>query len=123
MFLSVEKKKRAQIFSELYEFNERLLINMKFNKNPVDKVAEDFKSVKRLMQGERLLTGSDADTVSDYFGSLGLSDALSQIDYLNDRKSALLKLKEDSFADYKRYSSLYIKIFFMVGVLIAVLLV
>lgn len=123
MFLSAEKKKRAQVYAELYEFNERLLINMKFNKNPVGQVAEGFKYVGKILQGENVLSGSDGEVISDYFASLGASDALSQIDYLNDRKAALSKLKEESFSDYKRYSSMYIKIFFMVGVLIAVLLV
>ena len=50
------------------------------------------------------------------------SDAMSQIDYLNERREQLLKLKEQSQKDYKRYSSLYVKIFFMIGVLMAVLM-
>ena len=123
VFLSAEKKKRAQVYAELYEFNERLLLNMKFNKYPVEQVAEGFKYVEKILQGGQVLQGSDNKTINDYFASLGTSDALSQIDYLNDRKAALSRLKDESFSDYKRYSSLYIKIFFMVGVLIAVLLV
>ncbi len=54
--------------------------------------------------------------------NLGKSDALSQIDYLNDRKATLAKCRDDSLSDYKRYGSLYVKIFFMIGVLAAVLL-
>ena len=58
----------------------------------------------------------------EYTRNLGKTDALSQVDYLNERKSALKKYKDDSFADYKKYNSLYIKIFFLIGVLAAVLL-
>ena len=111
VFLSAEKKKRAQVYAELYEFNERLLLNMKFNKYPVEQVAEGFKYVEKILQGGQVLQGSDNKTINDYFASLGTSDALSQIDYLNDRKAALSRLKDESFSDYKCYSSLYIKIF------------
>lgn len=74
------------------------------------------------MRGEKLLDGEDGETVSDYFSNLGKTDALSQIDYLNARKVQLLKLKDESCADYKKYSSLYVKIFFLIGVLAAILL-
>lgn len=111
-----------QVFSELYEFNEQLLINLKYARNPIDKVAENFKYVPEILQGEKSLDGKDGEIISEYVVNLGKSDALSQIDYLNDRKAVLAKCRDESFDEYKRYSSLYVKIFFMVGVLMAVLL-
>ncbi len=111
-----------QIFSELYEFNEQLILNLKFARQPVDKVAEPYKYVPEILKGEPVLDGKDGEIISEYIVNLGKSDAMSQIDYLNGRKSSLEKLKEESFTNYKKYSSLYVKIFFMVGVLIAVLL-
>ena len=120
--LSAGKKKRMQVFSELYEFNEQLILNVKFNRNPVAKVAEPFKFIPEILQGKKILGKADDETISDYIVNLGKSDAVSQVDYLNGRKAALAKLKEDSANDYKKYSSLYVKIFFMVGVLMAVLL-
>ena len=68
-----------------------------------------------------MLDGDDGDIRSDYAVNLGKTDAISQIDYLNGRKTALEKYKNESTQNYKKYSSLYIKIFFLVGVLIAVL--
>ncbi len=122
VFLSAGKKKRYQIFSELYEFNEQLLINLKYSRKPLDEVAKDYKFMPSILGGEKVLTGNDGAFIADYTTGLGKSDAMSQIDYLNDRKSALLKLKEESFSDYKKYGSLYVKIFFMVGVLLAILM-
>lgn len=122
VFLSAGKKKRYQVFSELYEFNEQLLLNLKFSKKPLSQVAQPFKYVPDILNGKKILEGNDAAFISDYKAELGKSDAMSQIDYLNDRKSALLKFKDESFSNYKRYGSLYIKIFFMVGVLMAILL-
>lgn len=120
--LSAGKKKRMQIYAELYEFNEQLLLNMKFSRRTLDKIASNFKYIPRIVNGEKLLDGEDGETVSDYFTNLGKTDALSQIDYLNARKVQLAKLKEESYTDYKKYSSLYVKIFFLIGVLAAVLL-
>ena len=122
VFLSAKKKKRMQIFSELYEFNEQLLINMKFSRRTMDKVAQNFKLIPDVLNGKILLDGKDGETVSDYVFNLGKSDALSQIDYLNERKVILAKCRDESAENYKKYSSLYIKIFFLLGVLMAVLL-
>ncbi len=116
------KKKKMLVYGELYEFNEQLILNMKFSKNPLSAVAEKYTFVPKILKGEEVLSGQDGDILNDYAVNLGKSDALSQIDYLNGRRAALEKLKEESAADYKKYNSLYIKIFFMIGVLIAVLI-
>lgn len=122
VFLSANKKRRMQVFSELYEFNEQLIMNLKFIRNPIDKLAENFTYMPKILKGEKVLDGRDGEFVSDYVFSLGKSDSVSQIDYLNERKSALSRYRDESAAEYKKYSSLYIKIFFMVGVLTAVLI-
>lgn len=122
MILSAGKKKRMQVFSELYEFNEKLIVNLKFDRRPVGKVAEGFKFMPKILNGERVLDERDDDLLFGYVRDLGKSDALSQIDYLSAKSAALLKLKDETFTEYKKYSSLYIKIFFMIGVLAAVLL-
>lgn len=122
VMLSAAKKKRMQVFAELYEFNEQLLLTLKYSRASIDKVASSFKFVPKILSGEKVLTGSDGELICDYMQSLGKSDALSQIDYLNEKKTVLKKYKEDSFGEYKKYSSLYVKIFFLIGVVIAVLL-
>lgn len=122
VFLSANKKRRMQIFSELYEFNEQLLLNLKFSRQTLDKIAKNFKFVPDILQGKILLDGRDGEIISEYVFNLGKSDALSQIDYLNERKAILTKFKDESAENYKKYSSLYVKIFFLLGVLMAVLL-
>lgn len=121
-FLAASKKKRMQIFAELYEFNEQLILTLKYSRASIDKIAAPFKYVGSILKGENLLGGGDADVIRDYTENLGKTDALSQVDYLTERKTILKKYKEDSFTDYKKYSSLYVKIFFLIGVLAAILL-
>ena len=122
VFLSANKKKRALVFSELCEFNEQLIMNLKFNKSPLYDVAQNFKYMPVALKGGKVLDGKDGEVVSDYFVNLGKSDAMSQIDYLNGRKEMLAKYRDESQLNYKKYSSLYVKIFFMLGVLMAVLM-
>lgn len=122
VFLSAKKKRRMQIFSELYEFNEQLLLNLKFSRQTLDKIAQNFKFIPDILQGKILLDGRDGEIIGEYVFNLGKSDALSQIDYLNERKATLKKCKDESAEIYKKYSSLYVKIFFLLGVLMAVLL-
>lgn len=110
------------VFSELYEFNEQLLLNLKFARLSLDKVAGNFKYIPALLEGKTVLDGEDGKMIGEYISGIGKSDALSQIDYLSERKVALFKRKEESAENYKKYSSLYIKLFFLLGVLMAVLL-
>ena len=122
IFLSANKKKRMQIFSELYEFNEQLILTLKFTRAPIEKIAEPYKFVPDILNEKELLPGEDGQFLKDYVRNLGKTDALSQVDYLNERKSILNKYKDESCADYKKYSSLYVRIFFLIGVMTAVLL-
>ena len=122
MLLSSDKKKRAAVFAELYEFNERMLINLKFGKMRLSQVAADFKFIPDILAGRRVLGGADGQFLSDYVKNIGVSDSVSQIDYLNERKPAIKKMMEESGENYKKHSSLYIKIALMIGILIAVLL-
>ena len=122
VFLSANKKKRMQVFAELYEFNEQLILNLKFLRSSIDKVASPFKFIPDILNGDIPLLGDDGEFIRNYTENLGMTDALSQVDYLSERKTLLKKYKEESFSDYRKYSSLYVKIFFLIGVVIAVLL-
>ncbi len=122
VFLSANKKKRMQVFSELYEFNEQLILTLKFSRSSINTIASPFKYVSKILNGESVLKGADDTVVKDYVQNLGKTDALSQVDYLSERKQTLKKYKEESYTDYKKYSSLYVKIFFLLGVMAAVLL-
>ncbi|MDE6585616.1 MAG: hypothetical protein K2K80_02930 [Clostridia bacterium] len=122
VFLSAGKKKKMHVFSELYEFNEKLIMNLKFNRMSMDKVAEGFKYIPEILSGNSVLEGKDSELINEYIVNLGKSDAVSQLDYLNGRKAYLAKYRDESNTEYKKYGSLYVKIFFMIGVLMAVLL-
>ena len=122
VLLSAEKKKRAAVYSELYEYNELLLLNLKFGREDMRKLSERFRYMRDIVDGKSVLKGADGEFLKSYVANLGATDASSQIDYLNERKAYIKRNKDESLEEYKKYSSLYIKIFLMLGVLIAVLL-
>lgn len=122
VFLSAGKKKKMQVFGEFYEFNEQLALTLKFSRLSLSKVAAPYKYVTSALGGNKLLKGEDQKVIDDYLESLGKTDASSQIDYVNERRAVLKKYSEESGTEYKKYSSLYVKIFFMIGILLAVLM-
>ncbi len=122
MAISAEMKKEMKVFGQFYDFNKKLILNLKFNKDKVAVVAEEFDSVKRAMRGERVVKGEDGEFLSRYIGDIGKTDAPTQLVYLNEKGQTLLNLKQKSEEKYKKYGSLYFKLSLMAGILIAVLL-
>lgn len=122
MALSANKKKRKAVFAQFYEFNEQLLLNLRYEKNRLCDVAKDYKYVSETLEGKVPLDGEDGKIIEAYLKNLGSSDTASQTEYLTERKKVLKRLADESENDCKRYSSLYLKIALMAGILVAVLL-
>lgn len=122
MALSAEKKRKKAVFSQFYDFNESLIVNLKYGKDKVSDVAKDYDFVLKAMRGEEVLSGEEGAFLTDYIKNIGKTDAQTQIGYLNDRKNYLQQFRDKSQDDYKKYSSLYFKLSLMAGILIAVLL-
>ena len=122
VILSADKKKRAQVYTELYEFKEKMLMNLKFGRMKISQIAAQFRYMPDIVVGKRVLGGDDGRFIDEYIKNIGISNSSSQIDYLNERRNAIRKNMEESQNNYKKYSSLYIKIALMIGILIAVLL-
>ena len=59
----------------------------------------------------------------DYFSMLGRGDSNSQKAYFSSVKSALSDHKKKSAADCQRYGDLYLKLGFLLGLAILVLIV
>lgn len=111
-----------KVFAQFYEFNEKLLLNLKYGRNKVKEIAGEYEYVQTVLDGKSVLKGEDDDFLQNYISNIGCTDAYSQVDYLNERKQLLKKYKEDSESAYKKYGALYIKIAIMIGILVAVLL-
>lgn len=120
--ISAELKREMKVFAQFYDFNEKLILNLKFNKDKVDVIANDYEFVKKAMGGDCPVKGGDGEFLKNYVSDIGKTDAPTQILYLNERGQTLLALKQKSEERYKKYGSLYLKLSIMAGILIAVLL-
>lgn len=99
-----------------------MLMNVKYGRVKLSEVSAKFKYVGDVLAGKTVLGGDDGQILAAYASCVGATDPQSQIDYLNERKAILKKLRDESAENYKKYSSLYVKIALMVGILLAVLL-
>lgn len=122
MAVSAEKKREKVVFAQFYDFNEKLILNLKYGREKVNKIAEDYNYVKKVMDGGEVLKGENGAFLKSYVDGIGGSDALTQVDYLNEKKHTLQEFKQKSEENYKKYGSLYFKLSVMAGILIAVLL-
>lgn len=120
--ISAEKKREMNVFGQFYDFNEKLILNLKFNRDKIGTVADEFDLVKRVMSGDQLIKGGEGEFLKRYLSDIGKTDAPTQIEYLNEKGQTLEKLKKKSEENYKKYGSLYLKLSLMAGILIAVLL-
>ena len=122
MALSADKKKQYKIMCEFYDFNESLMLNIKYERKRFEEILGGFNTVKKALNGEEVIGGEEGEFIKKYLDGIGTTDAQSQISYLGEMKEKLSKYKSESETKYKKYGSLYLKLCIACGILIAVLL-
>ena len=144
-FLAKKYRQRKLFFKQLSEFNERFLSEIAYYRRPIkdftekytykgefDELLQDFFNA--LQSNESLqvnildsteyafLTAEEKRVVEDYFLMLGKGDSQSQKGYFSSVKTSLSKLQSESEIQCKRYGDLYIKLGFLCGLLILILM-
>lgn len=114
-------KYKSQIYCQLCDFNDKLILNLKYERKSIPQILKHFKELNDLIINEEYDKKDDVILV-DYFNCIGKTDSASQIDYLSTIGQELKREKELRLEKYNRYGPLYLKIFVMIGVLIAVLM-
>ncbi len=131
---------RMQFYYNLNLFNERLVNEVSYTKIPLPAFMEkytfngDFRrmlEVKRDARFDNGDEGCDMDYLSederkflgDYFRMIGKSDAASQKTYLSAMREEIADKKQKSEELYRKYFSLYIKLGFLAGLILVVLIV
>ena len=139
-------RKRKQFFTQWTLFNERFLNEISYYRHPLQDffnkysykgefnllLKRFFECVKsRSVLTETLLVGTEfhflkADekrTIEDYFLMLGKGDSASQKTYFSSVKNMLTKAENDAVATCKKYGDLYVKLGFLCGLLILILII
>ena len=139
-------RQRRLFFTQLKEFNERFLNEIAYYRRPIREFAASFEyqgefntllqtfflnledhSVKdrKIYDFPELtfLTKEEKTVVEDYFIMIGKGDSASQKTYFSSVKDRLSKLQTEAENAGKRYGDLYIKIGFLCGLLILILII
>ncbi len=144
--LAKKYRQRKQFFAQLWEFNERFLSEIAYYRRPIREfvagyayqgefntlLQEFFSGIDERSPNDRaifdfpdytFLTKEEKNAVEDYFLMLGKGDSVSQKGYFTAVKDTLSKLQAQSADACKRYGDLYIKIGFLCGLLILILII
>lgn len=145
-FLARTYRKRRLFFAQFQEFNERFLTEISYSKRPLADffagfqydgsfaclLTDFYNSIESWGEnGRDVLNMPDYDFITkqektmlfDYFLMLGKGDTISQKGYFSTLKLELSKLQNETEIANKRYGDLYVKIGFLCGLLILILIV
>ena len=144
--LARKYRQRRQFFQQLQEFNERFLTEISYYRRPIREFAskysyrgefglllEDFfKQAEERSVNDRsvfdllmytFLKSEEKRMIEDYFLMLGKGDSASQKGYFTSVKNTLAKLQIESELACKKYGDLYIKLGFLCGLLLLIIII
>ena len=143
--LTKKYRKRKRFFAELKEFNERFISEISYSRRPIAEFFsaysykgefneffnDYFQSIQKdddayeIRKTELLefLNSEEKGVVEDYFLMLGKGDSASQKAYFLGMKERINKTYADADTAYKRYGDLYIKLGFLCGLFIILLII
>lgn len=144
--LAKKYRKRKLFLAQLKEFNERFLSEISYYKRPIaefvsrsvykgefNEFLRDFFQTREQSDYGVLrainftdcefLTPEDRRVIEDYFLMLGKGDTFSQKTYFSSAKEAIGKQQTEADTAYKKYGDLYIKLGFLCGLFILILIV
>ena len=130
-------KQRKDFFYALDLFNARFINEVSYTKLPLAAFFDKYPfsgDFGKLLEEKKnsgfvsdtfdvpYLTQDEKNFVRDYFMMIGRSDSASQKDYLQSARTETERLRSESGAEYKRRCNLYVKLGFLFGLIIAVIL-
>ena len=144
--LARKYRQRQQFFKQLREFNERFINEITYYRRPIkefifaytyqgafeellkdflDELKENSSPFRSLQFNEKypFLKEEERQVIENYFLMLGRGDSVSQKGYFSALKEELKKLEMDTESEAKRYIDLYVKIGFLCGLLVLILII
>ena len=146
-FLAKKYRMRKSFFIQLYEFNERFLNELSYYRRPLSSFLKNYeykgeflelinvffgqlsekstqnKGVYDLLKEYDFLKDDEKSFIADYFRMLGVSDSGSQKEYFLAVRSSLSEYKLRGEADSEKFGGLYVKLGFLCGLTILIVIV
>lgn len=144
-FLAQKYRRKQLFFRQLYVFNERFLSEISYYRRPLLDFAtkyrykEEFGELLRIFfyglekknyslksaldkPEYAFLDVEEKTLLDDYFSMLGKGDCTSQKCYFSSMCDLLKKKQQETEETCKKYANLYVKIGFLLGLLILILI-
>ena len=130
-FFSERYSKRKDFLSDLLFFNQRLLKEVSYTQNSIYTLfdgqtdfyiaikdyfdSKNFSKIKYLYEDENIF-------VENYFKNIGNMDKYSQLAFLNNSQKEIESMTDKATKENKKFQDLYIKLGFLIGLIILVVL-
>lgn len=134
--LSAKYTERKNFFTDFYSFNDKLINEVSFSQNSLLKIIEGEKNLNRdfgkclyeTINGEdkkpiKYLKKEEYKIILEYVNKIGKSDRESQIVYLTSEKKIIDEIRISAINEEKRFGKLYVKLGFLFGLIIFILLI
>ncbi len=132
VILSRKYSKRTTLFSEFCAFNQVLISEVEFSQNTLKSIVEKVPDgnfivlIREYFYNKKLskieyLNDEEIDLVLTYFNNIGGQDKHSQLQYLKKIDIDINKRLVCCKNEMKKYKTLYIKIGFLIGIVLFVL--
>lgn len=126
---------RKNFYIDYKEFNLKMKNEISFSKNTLvsiikntDKEKIFYKNLQNyfiekneIELDSKVFTDDDKEKFYNYLKNLGTSDRKTQLDYINSIDEIILKDLIDAQEQEKKYKKLYIKISFLIGLIILII--
>lgn len=135
-FLSVKFTDRKNFYYDFVSFNEKLINEVSFGQRTVLSLINEENTKKRafgivlsdLIKGKKkveikFLSDDEISFLSDYAAGLGKSDRKTQITFLSGYQNTLSEKKKRAETELGKYKDLYVKIGFLLGLIIFIALI
>ena len=143
-FLAKKYRQRKDFFAQLQLFNERFISEVSYYRRPIHEFisAYSYRGEFDLLLGDFIskveknsplidfdwreysfLKKDEQCAVQEYFMMLGRGNSASQKTYFSSMESTLKKWSEEANVMCKKYGDLYIKLGFLCGLFILILII
>ena len=141
LLFSKRLKQKANYYSSLVDFINHLLAQIKFRKDPIKKVMQDFLDLaetplsknlaeyiaapapENLSLSRGILKRAELIEIKQFLLSLGTLDSTTQIFELEAYKEKFNSQKEKYAQKQKTFSSMYVKLGFLAGLAVGIIII
>lgn len=134
-YFSAKYRERKRFFQSWTSFHKTFLSEIQFTRRPIDEILENFSDKGEFFQVLRnylqtrkaeevkILTSEENALLEEYCGYLGKTDAFGQNGYFSSVSAPLAEKTKKSEEEAKKYTDLFVKLGFLAGLVLVIILV